>query len=183
MSIDVHAPDDLADDLTTQSAEISEAMAALMRSHSTLRSRMSAGTEVDMTGWILLSKLARGGPRRAGELAEVLCADPSTVSRQVALLVRAGVIERRADPADGRASILALTPAGEVRVEQFSRVRSRSMAPVVAAWSSADRQDFIRLLTSYSEGLERHRDEVIAAFTAGNINLATHPTGTERSPS
>ena len=46
--------------------------------------------------------------RRA--LAAAVHSDPSTVSRQVAALVRAGLIERQADPEDGRASVLVPTP-------------------------------------------------------------------------
>src|SRR4051794_15781166 len=38
--------------------------------------------------------------------------DPSTVSRAVASLVGLRPAERRADPADGRAGVLALTDAG-----------------------------------------------------------------------
>ena len=49
------------------------------------------------------------GPHRSNALAEAVHSDPSTVSRQIAALVKVGYVERRPDPADGRACLLAAT--------------------------------------------------------------------------
>ena len=57
---------------------------------------------VDRATYLLLVHLAKDGARRAGALAEAVHSDPSTVSRQVAHLVQLGLVERVADPADGR---------------------------------------------------------------------------------
>ncbi|MFI6162299.1 MarR family transcriptional regulator [Micromonospora haikouensis] len=57
-----------------------------------------------------IEQLAAGAHAR--ELAEHTGLDPSTVSRAVASLVAHGLVERRADPTDRRASCLAVTPAG-----------------------------------------------------------------------
>jgi len=65
----------------------------------------------------------------AKELAARSGLDPSTVSRTVATLVALGLIERRADPHDGRATVLALTGAGEMLLAEaqdwFQGVLSR----------------------------------------------------------
>src|SRR3954452_21927503 len=61
----------------------------------------------------LLVWLAKQGPSRQGELAECTFLDPSTVSRRISQLVQHGLVERRADPADGRAVQLLLTGKGE----------------------------------------------------------------------
>ena len=63
------------------------------------------------------------GPMRAGALAECLQSDPSTVSRQVAALVKDGLLERRADPADGRASLLVLTAKADAVLAEHDRIR------------------------------------------------------------
>ena len=60
---------------------------------------------------------------RAGALAECMQSDPSTVSRQVAALVKDGLLERRADPADGRASLLVLTEKADAVLADHDRVR------------------------------------------------------------
>lgn len=155
--------------LPDYAAEISESMTAVMRAHSSLKARLSVGADADLAVVILLLKLTREGPRRAGELAEAMCADPSTVSRQVASLVRAGLIERQADPGDGRACLLVPTEAGRARVREFIEKRSRAIEPVIADWSADDRQAFVRLLRSYSEGLERHREGILAGFRTESL--------------
>lgn len=171
---------DVSAGLSDHAAEISESIIAVMRAHNSLRARLTAGAEADLGAVILLVKLAKQGPRRAGELAEAMCADPSTVSRQVASLVRAGLIERKADPDDGRASLLAITERGYGRVREFVARRSRAAEPIIANWSVEDRKNFARLLRTYSEGLEEHREEVLACLAANPLGSPA-TTHSERS--
>ena len=101
----------------------------MMRQFNGIKSRVTTGPDGDHSPLFLLVKLAQHGPRRASDLAEQVCADPSTVSRQVASLVKAGLIERRADPADGRASILVPTELGWQRVREHAQRRGVTMQP------------------------------------------------------
>lgn len=65
--------------------------------------------------WRLISYLKRHEGIRQGPLAELIEVEPITLSRMVDRLVEAGLVERRADPADRRAWQLYLTPrAGEM---------------------------------------------------------------------
>src|SRR6478752_10593569 len=145
-----------------ESADIATAVIDLVRQFSSIKSRVVSGPEADHSPMFLLVKLARYGPSRASDLAELVCADPSTVSRQVASLVKGGLLERRADPDDGRASILVPTALGLARVEEFSRRRAVTMQPVIADWSPQDRFDLLRLIRKYTEGIESHREEIIS---------------------
>src|SRR4051795_4840148 len=63
----------------------------------------------EFSALMLLFPLRSLGPMRVTDLAEIKQADPSTISRQVAQLVKAGLARREADPVDGRASRLAVT--------------------------------------------------------------------------
>ena len=80
---------------------------------------------------------------RASALAECVQSDPSTVSRQVAALVTDGLLERRADPEDGRASLLVLTPSART---SSSPSRTRSAAgtsrTMLEDWSERDLRRF-----------------------------------------
>ncbi|WP_328592576.1 MarR family winged helix-turn-helix transcriptional regulator [Saccharopolyspora elongata] len=76
----------------------------------------------------------RGGPLRAGEIAAALCMSPSTISRQVAVLVGSGLIERRADPDDGRASLLAATATGRRMLDAERRRRAAQYIDALAGW-------------------------------------------------
>jgi len=149
------------DDLD-ESADIAAAVIDMVRQFSGIKSRVASGLDGDQSPMFLLVKLAHHGPSRASDLAEMVGADPSTVSRQVASLVKGGLLERRADPDDGRASILVPTELGRQRIEEYGRRRAVTMKPVIADWSTQDRRDLLRLLRKYTAGIETHREEIIS---------------------
>jgi DNA-binding MarR family transcriptional regulator len=105
----------------------------------------------DRSAMLLLFPLM-SGPQRPGALAELSHADPSTISRQVSALVKAGLVERRADPGDGRASLLAATEAGVRVIETERRRRAQVIAAVLRGWSADDR-------TALTDLLHRFRDD------------------------
>jgi DNA-binding MarR family transcriptional regulator len=111
---------------------------------------------VDRATYLLLVHLVKDGARRAGALAETVHLDPSTVSRQVAQLVRLGLVERVADPADGRATLLVATDEGHRVFDENRQLRNRRIAALMADWSDDDRHTFARLLTRFTEAFERH---------------------------
>ena len=147
----------------------------LLHKYNGIKARMVSGPEADQSPVFLLAKLVLGGPKRSGELAAALCADPSTVSRQAAALVKAGLVERQADPEDGRASLLVPTEAGLQRVEQHRERRGTAIAPVVQDWSADDRATFLRLLRRYSAGVETHRDAIVATLARVDHESADTP--------
>ena len=78
--------------------------------------------------------------------------------------MRAGLIERKADPDDGRASILVPTELGLVRVREHAQRRGATIQPVIADWSQQDRDELLRLIHKYTEGIEAHREQVISVL-------------------
>ncbi len=141
---------------------IADLVMAMIRAHASLKTQVTGGgLESDFGQLAVLMKLAKGGPTRASTLADQICADPSTVSRQVAALVRGGLLERRSDPGDGRASLLALTHEGWAKVGEFADTRAHAIEPLIGDWSADDREIFIELLERYVGALERNRDTVI----------------------
>src|SRR5215213_984808 len=91
---------------------LSEQMPRFMRLIHGIKAQHTAEGGRDLAALILLFPLQRLGPLRQSALAEAVHADPSTVSRHVALLVDRGLVLRAADESDGRASRLVLTEAG-----------------------------------------------------------------------
>ncbi len=146
---------------TPRTDEIPELMMMLMRQYALARSRVAAAGRDDAPPVHLLVKIGEGPPRRAGELAAELCADPSTVSRQVAMLVRSKLVRRQSDPEDGRASILELTDSGRERLQQLFRQRESLFGAVIADWSDEDRMEFARLFRRYVESFESHREALV----------------------
>src|SRR3712207_1526003 len=94
---------------------LSEQMPRFMRLIHGIKAQHAAEGGRDLAALVLLFPLQRLGPLRQSALAEAVHADPSTVSRHVALLVERGLVARVADESDGRASRLVLTDRSEER--------------------------------------------------------------------
>lgn len=119
---------------------------------------------LDKAAHILLAHLVEGGPRRSGALAELVHSDPSTVSRQVAELVKAGLVERRPDPEDGRASVLAATGEGDLVSQRHRRVRNETFARMLAHWPGDDRERFVALFERFVTDCENYLPALTADF-------------------
>jgi len=68
--------------------------------------------EMSLTSLATLATLDRSGPRRITDLALIEGVAQPSMTALVSTLERAGLVERRGDPADKRVALVALTPAG-----------------------------------------------------------------------
>ncbi|MFH8342095.1 MarR family winged helix-turn-helix transcriptional regulator [Streptomyces sp. AM6-12] len=117
------------------------------------RARASAGRmhpELSLVSYTLLGHLEESGGCRATDLAAHYALDKSTVSRQVAALERAGLIERRPDPADQRVQVLQLTAAGQEILAQVTRRRRAAFQERLADWPEDDLARFAAYLERYN---------------------------------
>jgi DNA-binding MarR family transcriptional regulator len=117
---------------------LSEQVPRFMRLVHALKTQAAKNDSGDRAALVLLFPLVRLGPLRQGALAEMVHADPSTVSRHVASLVERGLVQRVADESDGRASRLYVTDAGHAALDAFRRDRETHFAQVTAGWDVAD---------------------------------------------
>jgi len=119
-----------------------------------------SGTRLDRSAYGLLHAVDTAGPLRLSELAQLLGVEPSTVSRQVKELARAGLLARASDPADGRAHHLALTAAGRRSLVRVRAARDQVAGAILAGWADEDVAVLAGLLSrlaadlaAYGEGL------------------------------
>jgi len=136
------------------------AIFGLGKQQATLGYRMSKAG-VDRSTIMLIKTLVVLGPSRSSALAAAVHSDPSTVSRQIAALVRDGLVERRADPVDGRASVLVPTEAGIEVLEEQRRRLGLALARVVQQWAPEDVDKFLDLLDRFVADHERHLPTMI----------------------
>lgn len=139
--------------------ELATTFSALMRAYKRAYQQflLKAEHEVEWTSQVLLSCVANEGPLRASALAGLVDSDPSTVSRQVAQLVRDGYVERRADQADGRASLLIATEKGTAAHREHQRMRNERYRRMLAEWSERDVRRFTTLLQRFTADFEANR--------------------------
>jgi DNA-binding MarR family transcriptional regulator len=135
----------------TREGELVAAFFRLMRQFKAMR-----GADPAMA---CLGTLMRTGPARITTLAEELRLDISTTSRHVRQLEQSGLLARERDPADQRATLLTISPAGAAHVRQGMQHRAQAMQAATTAWPESDLTTLTDLLNRLAEDL----GEVIAA--------------------
>ena len=118
---------------------------------------------------VLLFPIHRAGPVRQGALAELVHADPSTVSRHVASLVDQGLVRRVADESDGRASRLVITDQGNQALQDLCHERETHLTQLTAGWDPDDLATFTRLFGRLIDDLE-------TSLTAGSATASLSST-------
>ncbi len=112
----------------------------LLRRSRAISARLARELHPDLDGaaYGLLALLADAGPLRASDLVARLGLDKSTVSRQVSSLVALGMVDRRPDPADGRAQVLSPSTEGAARFTRIRDARRERWASDMSGWPPED---------------------------------------------
>lgn len=95
-------------------------------------------------------------PERMKPLAELLGRDATTVSRQIAGLEEAGLVQRSPCPDDGRATVVTITKAGAKLVERTTPLTLALRGRAMKGITKADAKTFVRVL---SQMLANLRDD------------------------
>jgi DNA-binding MarR family transcriptional regulator len=135
---------------------ITSSLSRLIRTGRHISARAAAQIYGDLPsfGWTLLVPLERDGEQRCSALAALAGVDVSVASRQVAALERAGYVERRPDPRDGRASLFRLTPAGSAALAATRAERAHWAAAALSGWAEQDVERLVDLLDRLVADLE-----------------------------
>ncbi|MFC8513308.1 MarR family winged helix-turn-helix transcriptional regulator [Streptomyces sp. NPDC057257] len=140
-----------------------EAVEAIQREMTVFarRARASAGRmhpELSLVSYTLLGHLEESGGCRATDLAAHYALDKSTVSRQVAALERARLVERRLDPDDHRVQVLHLTEPGRRILAQVTDSRRAAFRERLAGWAEDDLERFADYLLRYNSWTPQQGD-------------------------
>jgi DNA-binding MarR family transcriptional regulator len=99
--------------------------------------QIPTGDELTLSESSALARLDRGGPATAAALARLEQISPQSMGATLASLESRGLIERAADPDDGRRVILSATDAGlqvlserrNARTDELARALSNGFSP------------------------------------------------------
>jgi DNA-binding MarR family transcriptional regulator len=95
--------------------------------------------ELSRTATSVLAVLRDTGPRRVTDLAAAEAVTQPTMTALVGRLQRQGLVERRPDPSDARAVLVALTAHGREALAAQGRARVAVLSARLDALSAADR--------------------------------------------
>ena len=140
-----HEPDDRS--------PVDGVLHALMSIGRQLRQPVTGDTLESGNFW-LLKNLHTHGSMRVTDLAGCANLDTSTVSRHVAQLQRAGLLERTPDPDDRRAQRVELTQMGEDELRRAYERRRTLLREGMADWAPADIKQLGDLLARFVTNIE-----------------------------
>jgi DNA-binding MarR family transcriptional regulator len=136
-------------DTTRLASELRMVLGHLMR-------RLRAEHRFSLSQGAVLGRLDREGTKSIGDLAAAERVRPQSMAQTVSDLEVDGLIARRADPADGRRTLVELTEQGLQTLEQDRRQREGWLARAIAEDLSAEEQrvlmQALALLRRLAEG-------------------------------
>jgi DNA-binding MarR family transcriptional regulator len=109
------------------------------------------GCGLSMARTKVLLRLREQGPVRQNSLAADFGLSPHSITDIVDGLERLGLAERRPDPTDRRAKLVAITEAGQACLEVANAARERALTRIFGALSDEDLATLLRLLDSLDE--------------------------------
>jgi DNA-binding MarR family transcriptional regulator len=109
---------------------------------------------IDVTAYPVLFLVAGAGTVRISELATTLHNDVSTVSRQVSALVTSGLLEKSADPSDGRAWVVSLTDHGREALDRIQSSRAAWFQGLLTEWDGPSTTEFVHRLRELGDALD-----------------------------
>ncbi|MGW0229499.1 MarR family winged helix-turn-helix transcriptional regulator [Actinopolymorpha singaporensis] len=141
-----------ADDTAEQIAALLEGL--VRRQRRAGRGSLEAlGVEVTQGQMRVLRILGHAGkPLRISELANQLGIVPRSATSVVDDLEEAGLVARKPDPDDRRATLVGLTSAGGQVLARIRRSRRDAMVAMVERLDADERADLLRLLARLAEG-------------------------------
>jgi DNA-binding MarR family transcriptional regulator len=123
--------------MADQATRANDAWEALLSAHATLMKQFAAEdiwAEASMREYDVLYTLSKcPEPVRLSELNRHVLLSQPALSRLVDRLADRGLVERCADPADGRGILLSLTDAGRAMQRQIGRRHARGVARAMTA--------------------------------------------------
>jgi DNA-binding MarR family transcriptional regulator len=109
-----------------------------------------AGHGLTMWGYVVLNALQDAPETTQAALAERIGADKTRIIATLDALQAAGLITRDPDPADRRARILSITPAGRRARDGAQREIQRNEERLLAGLPAAERRAFLRAARTLS---------------------------------
>lgn len=153
------SPEDLtgADDVDAALQSVEQQLSLFWRRARSVSQQLSRQVHPDMepAAYGLLTIIRREGPMRLTDLASCVGVGKPSVSRQIAFLESIGLIFKEADPVDGRAQSIRLTPRGEEKMHQVQDARNQVFRERLGEWPVSELQTLARYIAKLNSTYER----------------------------
>ena len=161
------APENSSNDSSTKASTKAPSLIVLERELAHLVRMLEAVQRrrlypLDRAQYLLLELLRENGPQPVANLAERLLLDSSTVTRQVAAMEQAALIDRVPNLQDGRSMLVRATRHGLQAARQMREARLERIAALFEQWPEADRARLAALLGKLNGSLLNSLSDEVA---------------------
>ena len=111
--------------------------------------------ELGLTALSALSRLYRLGPASPSALAAAENVQPQSMTRALATLTERGLVVREPHPTDGRQTVVTITDAGRVVLDEDRSQRDAWLAGVIAERLTPVEREFLRAAATLLEVLAK----------------------------
>ncbi|HEY5201663.1 MAG TPA: MarR family transcriptional regulator [Acidothermaceae bacterium] len=124
--------------MTSDEPDVEQVAAALQLSIRLLRrqlrqSQVDGHDDLTLPETSALALLDRGGPTTPGALAKIEQISPQSMGATLGALETRGLVERQADPTDGRRVVISITDAGNAALRIRRTARTEQLAQALSA--------------------------------------------------
>jgi DNA-binding MarR family transcriptional regulator len=124
--------------VTSDEPDVEQVAAALQLSIRLLRrqlrqSQVDGHDDLTLPETSALALLDRGGPTTSGALAKIEQISPQSMGATLGALETRGLVERQADPTDGRRVVISITDAGNAALRIRRTARTEQLADALSA--------------------------------------------------
>lgn len=109
-----------------------------------LARRFRQDREIPLPQLSALGLLSRGGPSTTSQLAILENVRPQSMAHTVKQLLDAGLVDRQADPADGRQMLIEISPSGNQAMADFRRTADAWANDAIASRLTSDERQTLR---------------------------------------
>jgi MarR family 2-MHQ and catechol resistance regulon transcriptional repressor len=134
----------------------------MMKAYRTLEGHASRSVEAAQMGlsdFATLELLLHKGPQRVNEIGRRIQLTSGSITTAIDRMETRGLVVRRSDPGDRRASVVELTPKGRALIVEVFRVHKATMDLAAGALSPAERATLVRLLKKLGLSADRRSAE------------------------
>lgn len=113
--------------------------------------------DMEPAAYGLLLLLQQQQDMRLTDIAASIGIGKPSVSRQIVMLESLGLVQKHADPQDGRAQTISLTPAGALALARTQAARKDLFRTLLEGWEDEELVQLGSLLTKLNESYARER--------------------------
>ena len=128
--------------------DLEQELSVLWRRARSSSNRIAREVHPDMepSAYGLMVLLHQQGPMRLTDLSAAVGVGKPSLSRQIGMLQGLGLVEKHADPVDGRAQPISLTEVGAARLEGTATARKEHFRSTWTGWDEEELTTLVRLL-------------------------------------